>query len=299
MKRIASIVMMSFMAVIFLGLITLAFALEPKVLPKLPGKPEKVLPAPPEKPPKITATLVAIPPSYPGKCPKTIKFEGQITVANIKKPLKLQYRFIRSDGATAPLETLTFDNNGTKKIDTTWTLGGPGLPTYEGWVAIKVIYPQDVESNKANFKIECPKPTDLTINIANWPKSAKADQIIGKLLQVVVANQGNTAVKGVIAIVSLRTNVYCPIPPPLPKDLFVSPPHFFNGIPIGGDLNVSLKPGETKDIVEDKPYSIPADTPTGNYYLCAVVDAGDFVEETNEKNNCTCSPIKIAGEAKK
>jgi hypothetical protein len=106
--------------------------------------------------PKISAKLTADPESYSGPCPTTIRFKGEITATNITRPpLKLQYRFIRSDGASAPVNTLTFDKDGTKPVSTTWRLGGPGLPTYEGWQAIKVVYPREVESNKANFKIEC------------------------------------------------------------------------------------------------------------------------------------------------
>lgn len=106
--------------------------------------------------PNITAELKAIPETYSGPCPTTIKFQGKITVTNITRPpLKVQYKFIRSDGAFAPVNTINFERDGTKPVNTTWTLGGPGLLTYEGWQAIKVVYPQDVESNKANFKIEC------------------------------------------------------------------------------------------------------------------------------------------------
>lgn len=106
--------------------------------------------------PKISVELKATPETYSGPCPATIKFQGKITVANITRPpLKVQYKFIRSDGAFAPVNTINFEKDGSKAVNTTWTLGGPGLPTYEGWQAIKVVYPQDVESNKAGFKMEC------------------------------------------------------------------------------------------------------------------------------------------------
>jgi len=102
--------------------------------------------------PVITATLKAIPESYSGECPTTIKFEGEITVKNITRPpLKVQYKFLRSDGAFAPVQTLTFKKDGTEKVSTSWSIG----KSYEGWEAIKVVYPQDVESNKASFKLIC------------------------------------------------------------------------------------------------------------------------------------------------
>ena len=97
---------------------------------------------------RIVARLTANPVSYAGKCPTTITFKGSITVT---EAMRLQYRFIRSDGASAPIQTLNFDRPGTKEVNTTWTLGR----SYTGWEAIKVLYPQAVESNKANFSIQC------------------------------------------------------------------------------------------------------------------------------------------------
>ncbi|RLG09380.1 hypothetical protein DRN73_10015 [Candidatus Pacearchaeota archaeon] len=112
----------------------------------------------------ITAKLSVYPVFYSGKCPITIKFKGQITVT---RPGKVQYKFIRSDGALSPVKTLIFKSAGTKEVNTTWTLGGSTLHTYYGWIAIKIIYPQELESNKAHFRIKCiqteSKLPDLTI----------------------------------------------------------------------------------------------------------------------------------------
>jgi hypothetical protein len=134
--------------------------------------------------PKITATLTANPASYNGTCPAVITFKGRITVTNLQHPLKLQYKFIRSDGAHAPIETVTFDKPGAKEVSTTWTLGGAQLPSYTGWEAIKVVYPQDVESNKARFKMQCrgegqPGPGKL-------PDLVIDDMALDKNCQVVV-----------------------------------------------------------------------------------------------------------------
>jgi CARDB len=41
--------------------------------------------------------------------------------------------------------------------------------------------------------------------------------------------------------------------------------------------------------------TIPADTPTGRYFLCARIDPGNKVEESNERNNTACYPIFIRG----
>ncbi len=103
----------------------------------------------------ITATLKAIPESYSGKCPAKIRFEGKITVTGVTRSIKVQYKFTRSDGALAPVETLVFDHDGSKTVSTTWTLGGPGLPSYTGWEAIRIVYPQELDSNHADFSVTC------------------------------------------------------------------------------------------------------------------------------------------------
>ena len=98
--------------------------------------------------PRVTATLTAYPDSYTGNCPTTINFRGVITAS---ERCTLQYKFIRTDGANAPVQTLIFQKAEGKPVSTTWTLGA----NYTGWEAIKVIYPVSVESNKANFTVRC------------------------------------------------------------------------------------------------------------------------------------------------
>ena len=81
--------------------------------------------------PVITARLRAIPESFSGKCPAKIQFDGVIIVRNnTRPPLRVQYRFLRSDGALSPISTIVFDGDGSKNVSTTWTLGGPSLPTF-------------------------------------------------------------------------------------------------------------------------------------------------------------------------
>jgi hypothetical protein len=110
--------------------------------------PLKVAPAPV----RITARLGVSPASYKGNCPALITFRGHITV---NQPTTVQYKFIRSDNAQAPVQTLNFPKAGTQGVTTTWQLGGPGLPTYSGWEAIQVISPVGAESNKAHFRVRC------------------------------------------------------------------------------------------------------------------------------------------------
>lgn len=112
--------------------------------------------------PTITAKLTANPPVYSGKCPATVKFDGEISVRGMTGgPLTVTYEFIRSDGAkdTVP-KTLTFQKDGSQPVSTTWTLGGDKLPTFTGWQAVKVTAPTPAESNKATFTVKCEAAAD-------------------------------------------------------------------------------------------------------------------------------------------
>jgi hypothetical protein len=92
------------------------------------------------------------PASYSGNCPALISFRGFISVS---QPTTVQYKFVRSDNAQAPVQTLNFPKAGQQEVTNTWQLGGPSLPTYSGWEAIEVISPVSAESNKAEFNIRC------------------------------------------------------------------------------------------------------------------------------------------------
>ena len=106
-----------------------------------------------------SASLNATPAAYDGVCPATIKFNGTISANTY--PGVIKYIFTRSDGAmdtvvkTVTLSTFTATSGS---VQGTWTLGDPvKLPTYTGWMSIKVLSPNPMESNKANFKVVCSK----------------------------------------------------------------------------------------------------------------------------------------------
>ena len=138
------------------------------------------------------ASLTATPSTYSGKCPGVITFKGTITA---RRAGRVQYKFIRSDGAFAPIQTLNFATPGTKNVSTTWTLGGPSLPAYSGWQAIQIVYPTSLESNHANFSLKCQtepqgKP-DLVIRnfgLKSWGKCEPGNTLF--TFQVTIANIG-------------------------------------------------------------------------------------------------------------
>jgi hypothetical protein len=101
----------------------------------------------------VEVILRADPFDFTGACPATINFSGRISVVGGSG--RVSYKFLRNDGASAPVESLSFDSPGSKDIHTTWTVGGPGLPVYSGWEAVQILEPQAMKSNQAPFKIHC------------------------------------------------------------------------------------------------------------------------------------------------
>lgn len=122
--------------------------------------------------PNIKAELAAVPPSFSGKCPTTINFRGAISAS---QACDVKYKFIRSDGAIAPENTLKFDGPGTKAVTTTWTIGRD----YAGWEAIQVLSPVSVQSNKAAFDIKCAPAIAEDCISFDWQK-AEVKQIGGR-----------------------------------------------------------------------------------------------------------------------
>jgi len=234
----------------------------------------------------ITASLKAYPASYSGKCPAKITFKGIITV---KKPGKVQYKFIRSDGALAPIDTLIFKKPGTKPVSTTWTIG----KNYSGWKAIKVLYPQEVESNKAKFKILCKGSAlqkDLSIRITKCPRLVKQGQNLGAKFQVTGKSTFPTALKSIAVDIVLTSKRTYPTPAPYA----VYSPNYSDGVLLkGGREHISFKGPGTVKVKLNGTNTIPANTPPGIYYLGAVIDAGNKVKEGNERNNVSFCRIKV------
>ncbi len=226
--------------------------------------------------PVITARLRAIPESFSGKCPAKIQFDGVIIVRNnTRPPLRVQYRFLRSDGALSPISTIVFEGDGSKNVSTTWTLGGPSLPTYSGWQSIKILYPQEAESNRANFSVTCqaepPKKPDLVIRsfgLKEWGKCEPNHVIF--TFQVTVANIGTAA------------------SPAIPgKALVQAMDQHGNGWGNGVPLN-AIPPGGQQTVVipvyylRDDPGHITGAAP---HPFRAIADPLKLVDELREDNN--------------
>lgn len=63
----------------------------------------------------------------------------------------VKYRWIRSDGATAPVKTIRFLKRGSRKVASYWQIGAQG----KHWKAIRILAPNKMTSNRAIFKLRC------------------------------------------------------------------------------------------------------------------------------------------------
>lgn len=236
----------------------------------------------------ITATLQPDNASYFRPCPTEIVINGAITS---DKPGKVQYRIKSGDGTIFPVETLEFSVPGTKSIKLQRTVGTPTMPSYEGWETIQIVYPEEIESNKAKFKINCDQTaTDLAVKIKDCPKTARPGRDLGTAFKIKALNRGAMDVKDVSVDIVLQKELTCAVPTPL----VVYSPHFHDGVLLkGGRQQVSLSAGQSLAIRPIGPNTIPADTLAGDYFLCAIIDAGNKINESDEENNCACCPLKI------
>ncbi|WP_174285316.1 hypothetical protein [Sphingomonas bacterium] len=108
-----------------------------------------------------SVTARANPIHYVGKCPAVITFDAHVSVVGAPA---IEYRFIRSDGATGPMQSIESPPPG-MPTSTTWTLGGSTLKHYEGWeqLVVKEIRQKvphgkasrTISGNRAAFSIDC------------------------------------------------------------------------------------------------------------------------------------------------
>ena len=90
------------------------------------------------------------------KCPALIGFSGSVTANGAGE---VTYTFMRSDGATSPVQTLNFTEAGTRAVSTSWTLGGAGLMSYEGWQTLRILSPNELTTPQTDgkFWMNCEK----------------------------------------------------------------------------------------------------------------------------------------------
>jgi hypothetical protein len=223
---------------------------------------------------EYSAHLNASPARYDGGCPGVIAFKGTITATRAGR---VQYKFIRSDGAFAPVQTLDFAAPGTKSVATTWTLGGAGLPSYNGWEAIQIVYPAPLQSKHADFSLHCRAPArarpDLVIRsfgLKRWGVCKVGRPVF--VFQVTVANIGHAPSPAISGKAMVQVKDQHPV-------------NWGGGATLG-----AIPPGgsQTVDVpvyyLQPDPAHMTAAAP---HPFRAFVDPLHLVNESNEANNAS------------
>lgn len=97
--------------------------------------------------------LSASPDDYSGRCPAVITFNGVIKAA---QPGIVQYKLVRSDGVSTPVQTLEFTGPGEQAIKTQWTIGEDStFRMMSGWETLEIVHPVWLASKKAGFRMTC------------------------------------------------------------------------------------------------------------------------------------------------
>ena len=253
------------------------------------------------QPPQIRSVVVqADPVNYAGPCPTTITFTAKIRLSG---PGEVRYVWRRSDGTTGPMRTLNFPAPGELEVTETWQLGEPGFSDQVRWESIRVLAPQVRDSTQGLFRLHCQQGgqaqgpqrlPDLTVMI-NIPRPQDENPRV----IVIARNNAQGIAPGTIGTLDpdngFMIDVVLSSDPEMPAQPAVFSPNFSEDVMIrGGRIS------RTTDLpfMGAKPYSvnaeIPADTPAGNYFLCARIDPLNKVAESVEANNVACKPFNVA-----
>ncbi len=134
---------------------------------------------------------------------------------------------------------------------------------------------------------------DLTIKIVTCPKDeVKAGENLGESFQVIGRSTFASSLKDIAVDIILTSNPTYPVPAPY---AVYSPNYSDNVLLKGGREHISFTGPETVNVKLNGLNTIPADTPPGDYFLGAVIDAGNKVKELNEKDNVYFCKLRIGG----
>lgn len=226
---------------------------------------------------RIEVELKAIPSNYEGICPVIINFEGEIFSL---KNAKIQYRFLRSDKTIMPIEVLEIPSKTSKRIKMQWNTS----IDLNGWVQVEILSPIHIFSKKINFNVKClgilgtQLKSDLILKFQT-PISAKQGENFSGNYKLLVSNIGNVEAENFYVDIVLKG--WAGLGLSTSKE-FVC----------GRGIISSIQPSE--DAIPSGLFpSIPLDILPGKYELCAIVDSTNVVQELEEENNQSCSPITI------
>lgn len=157
-------------------------------------------------------------------------------------------------------------------------------PTFEK----KVKYLEKTDTMKI-IDITFAQMVDLAVDM-EYPIEVTPGEEMGDRVSVRVENKGNIPAKAFNVELVLSSDTKIPVQPASPSENFTE-----DMLLKGARATVeSLNPGESKTLSFKGAVNIPADTSPERYYLGAVVDPENQVEEVTEDNNALVKFIMIS-----
>ena len=98
--------------------------------------------------PKVTTVNAAVTPNSSTTCPTNFKFSGTMTT---DRATTVTYQWERSDATLSDTKTETFSGAETKVVTIEWEKNA----TTSGWLQLHVRTPNSIDSNRAEFTLNC------------------------------------------------------------------------------------------------------------------------------------------------
>lgn len=142
----------------------------PTVTPTRSVTPTRAATPTPSRTPAPTATITPTP--SPTPAPGVVNIEASVTPTTSNTCTQkytfsakiytngaatVKYKWLRSDNAISPEQSITFTEAGMQTVTTEWTRGPITSGTTEGgWQRIEILSPGSGLGNKAEFTLSCP-----------------------------------------------------------------------------------------------------------------------------------------------
>ncbi len=138
------------------------------------------------------------------------------------------------------------------------------------------------------------KPNLVPRIVCRSLRTVKAGDELKDTFQVIMKNAGTADAANIGVDIVLSSDIHIPLKTAVVSvnwkedALLVGGREFESGLAAGAVVNVKLNGSNT----------IPADTPSGKYYLGVFVDSTFKNDETNERDNVALCPIRVVGKPK-
>ncbi len=103
--------------------------------------------------PGVVNIEASVTPTTSDACTKKFDFSAKIYT---NAGMTVKYKWLRSDGAASPEQTLTYTEAGMQTVTSDWTLARNSGESFNGWKRIEITSPGSALSNKAEFTLTCP-----------------------------------------------------------------------------------------------------------------------------------------------